>query len=420
MSTGTPRRRFLFAPETFNLGETSRGVEVARALARAGHDVRFMGYSRTYAPYIREAGFDLDLLAPEVDDALAAGFFAFEQGRSLRFPFTTHTVRTRVRNELDLIARWQPDAVIIGTTLTLLLSARIAGVPLVYLRPYPLSASHLASVSDLPLCVHTGPASRCINRLAGFLAGKLAKHLRWKPAAFRRVAREHGLRLPGRTAAMLDADLAPIVSLFPLLDGRPLVPGEVAVGPIYAHAAGNLPPEVEELAREHRRPLIHVGLGSSARREVALPLLTTLGDLDVDVVSTAGRYLTPRDRRGLPASVLVFDFLPAHQLGGLIDASLIHGGEGTVQTACASGVPFAGIGMQMEQKLNIEECVDFGNALAFTMRDIRRHRIPFLVERLLTDATLRRRARELAALMQGTDGARRSAEVILRFLDDRQ
>jgi len=219
---------------------------------------------------------------------------------------------------------------------------------------------------------------------------------------------------------MLDADLAPIVSLFPLLDGRPLVPGEVAVGPIYAHAAGNLPPEVEELAREHRRPLIHVGLGSSARREVALPLLTALGDLDVDVVSTAGRYLTPRDRRGLPASVLVFDFLPAHQLGGLIDASLIHGGEGTVQTACASGVPFAGIGMQMEQKLNIEECVDFGNALAFTMRDIRRHRIPSLVERLLTDATLRRRARELAALMQGTDGARRSAEAILRFLDDRQ
>ena len=95
-------------------------------------------------------------------------------------------------------------------------------------------------------------------------------------------------------------------------------------------------------------------------------------------------------------------------------------GEETVQTACASGVPFAGIGMQMEQKLNIEECVDFGNALAFTMHDIRRHRIPSLVERLLTDATLRRRARELAALTQGIDGAQRSAEVILRFLDDRR
>ena len=420
MSTRKPKRRFLFAPETFNLGETSRGVEVARALTGAGHDVRFMGYSRTYAPYIREAGFELDLLTPEVDDALAARFFAFEQGRSLHFPFTTHMVRTRVRNELDLIARWQPDAVIIGTTLTLLLSARIAGVPLIYLRPYPLSASHLASVSSLPLRVHAGLTSRCINHIAGFLAGKLARHLRWKPAAFRRVARERGLRLPRRTAAMLDADLAPIASLFPLLDGRPLVSGEVAVGPIYAHAAGALPPEVEELAREHSRPLIHVGLGSSARREVALPLLTALGDLDVDVISTAGRYLTPQDRSGLPASVLVFDFLPTHKLNGLIDASLIHGGEGTVQTACTSGVPFAGIGMQMEQKLNIEECVNFGNALAFTMRDIHRNKIPSLVGRLLTDPALRRRARELATLTQDIDGAGRCAEVILRFLDDRR
>ena len=186
MSTRTPKRRFLFAPETFNLGETSRGVEVARALTEAGHDVRFMGYSRTYASYIREAGFELDLLTPEVDDSLAARFFAFEQGRSPHFPFTTNMVHTRVRNELDLIARWHPDAVIIGTTLTLLLSARIAGVPLIYLRPYPLSSSHLASVSSLPLCVRAGLTSRCINHLAGFLAGKLARHLRWKPAAFRR------------------------------------------------------------------------------------------------------------------------------------------------------------------------------------------------------------------------------------------
>lgn len=81
-----------------------------------------------------------------------------------------------------------------------------------------------------------------------------------------------------------------------------------------------------------------------------------------------------------------------------------------MQTACASGVPFAGIGMQMEQKLNIEECVDFGNALAFTMHDIRRNRTPSPVERLLTDATLRRRARELAAPTRGINGAWHSTD----------
>lgn len=64
--------------------------------------------------------------------------------------------------------------------------------------------------------------------------------------------------------------------------------------------------------------------------------------------------------------------------------------------------------------------MDFGNVLAFIVRNIRQYRILFLVERLLTDAAPRRRARELATLMQGTDGAWRSVEVILHFLDDRQ
>lgn len=60
------RARILFAPETFNLGETSRGVEVARELSARGHEVRFMGYSRRFAGYVRDAGFDLELLEPEL------------------------------------------------------------------------------------------------------------------------------------------------------------------------------------------------------------------------------------------------------------------------------------------------------------------------------------------------------------------
>lgn len=51
-------------------------------------------------------------------------------------------------------------------------------------------------------------------------------------------------------------------------------------------------------------------------------------------------------------------------------------GEGTVQTACASGAPFAGIGLQTEQCFNLDECVRFGNALRFTVRTIRRRALP--------------------------------------------
>lgn len=47
-----------------------------------------------------------------------------------------------------------------------------------------------------------------------------------------------------------------------------------------------------------------------------------------------------------------------------------------MQTACASGAPFAGIGLQTEQCFNLDECVRFGNALRFTVRTIRRRALP--------------------------------------------
>src|SRR5699024_12604493 len=74
--------------------------------------------------------------------------------------------------------------------------------------------------------------------------------LRWKPRSFRRVAAEHGVRLPPRTIEALDADLNLIASLFPVLDQRPLATGEVAVGPVYARAVEQLPERSEEHTSE--------------------------------------------------------------------------------------------------------------------------------------------------------------------------
>ena len=50
--------------------------------------------------------------------------------------------------------------------------------------------------------------------------------------------------------------------------------------------------------------------------------------LPVTVIAPVARYLGPGDRLG--PHVHVFDLLPAHRLGDLIDASVIHGGEGTL------------------------------------------------------------------------------------------
>lgn len=405
-------RRILFAPETFNLGETSRAVEVATAVRGRGHDVLFMGYSRQLIPWVQEAGFDCELLSPELSDADAAQLIAVDQGRSLRHPFTTTVVRQRVESELGLMRGWQPDVLVIGSTLTTFISARVAGVPLVYVKPYPLSRAHLTTLREFPVLTASGAIATGVNRTAAAAVRALAASVRWKPRSFRLVAEEQGLPLPQRTLETLDADLNLIASLFPALDRRPLMDNDVAVGPVYARSAAELPEEVGVLA-DGDRPVVYLGLGSSARRELALTLLDQLARLDVAVVSSVGRYLTEDDRKRLPEHVQVHDFLPADRLAGVIDASVTHGGEGTVQTACASGVPFAGIALQTEQRVNLEECVRHGNALRFTTTDLRRGRLPGLVDRLLHDPQMQEAATRLRTRMAHLDGAEASADHIL-------
>src|SRR5699024_11243265 len=96
----------------------------------------------------------------------------------------------------------------------------------------------------------SGPVASRVNRAMGRLVGRVVRSLRWKPRSFRRVAAEHGVRLPPRTIEALDADLNLIASLFPVLDQRPLATGEVAVGPVYARAVEQLPERSEEHTSE--------------------------------------------------------------------------------------------------------------------------------------------------------------------------
>jgi len=403
--------RVLFAPETFNLGETSRGVEVARALREHGHDVHFMGYSQRFAGYVRDAGFTLDLLEPELGEEDADQLIAVDQGRSLRNPLTTTVLRTRVASELALIERWRPDAIVIGSTMSMFISARAAGVPLVYVKPYAMSRSHLAAMTEFPVTSGSGALAGLVNSGAGAVVRRVVPAVRWKPAAFRRVAAEHQVELPARTVEAIGADLNLIASLFPALQEREMAQGETAVGPVYATADGELPEQVRAFATRER-PVLYVGMGSSANRRLALGVLEQVAHLDVDVVTSAGRYLSDGDRAGLPWNVQVYDFLPAHRLVGLIDAAVIHGGEGSVQTACASGVPFAGIGLQAEQRINVTDCVRNGNALQFTARDVRRGRLGGIVQRLLHDPALRQAASTVQEQMRALDGPGRSAELI--------
>ena len=395
--------RILFSPESFNMGETTRCIEIARVARERGHTVLFHVYSPKYLGLLESAGLPVHLREPIMSDAEAEQIMALDQGRGVRHPFTTDMVRRRVAAELAAIRDFNADAVVIGSNLTMLLSARIAGVPIFYARPYAYSSTYF---SKKPVDGELAAP--------GWLRA-VARVLSYKPASFTRVAREHGLRLPRRTVDMLSADVNLICSLFTQLRGDSLVEPDVSVGPIYYRAPGELP----QIVREPReRPLIYVGMGSSGSADILAKVLRQLSAAPVDVLVGGGVQLLDTHLLGsnIHFAGTVPGTIPAHLLAGHIDASMTHGGEGTVQTACLAGVPFAGIAMQAEQSWNIEECVRYGNALRFTKNDVRRGNVRDILGRLLSDEDMRARARQLGEAMRTMDGAALAVEKIEDYL----
>ena len=391
--------RILFSPESFNMGETTRCIEIARVAQERGHTVLFHVYSPKYLGLLENAGLPVHLREPVMSDAEVEQIMALDQGRGVRHPFTTDMVRRRVTAELAAIRDFNADAVVIGSNLTMLLSARIAGIPIFYARPYAYSSTYFSK-----------------KPVGGELAAPgwlraVARVFSYKPVSFMRVAREYGLRLPRRTVDMLSADVNLICSLFTQLRGDSLIEPDVGVGPIYYRAPGELPQIVHE---PRDRPLIYVGMGSSGSADILAQVLRQLSAAPVDVLVGGGVQLS--DTSMLGNNIHFAGTVPAHLLAGHIDASMTHGGEGTVQTACLAGVPFAGIAMQAEQSWNIEECVRYGNALRFTKNDVRRGNMRDILDRLLADEGMRARARQLGEAMRTMDGAALAVEKIEDYL----
>ncbi|QTV79870.1 glycosyltransferase [Microbacterium sp. NIBRBAC000506063] len=398
----------VFCPITFNLAEVTRMIEVARALDPR-HRAVFQGYEFDFAHLITEAGFEYRPSEPAFTEAERVQALRFDQGKTLRSPFTDELVAARVDAERRLIREVDAAAVVIGTNPTSMISARAEGVPLFYPVPFALTRPQVEQAGRLGLVRGTNGVARAADAVATRLLRWAYNHAPLAPKAFARVAAANGVPPLRTVVSLLEADHNLLTVMPWELEGFSLPPGYARVGPIFAHLDGELPSVVAELAAEEK-PLVYLGLGSSAHRDLALAAARRLSELPVNVVAPIRHYLDPEDR--LPANVHVTDLLPAHRLGGLVDAAVLHGGQGTVQTACATGIPFVGMGLQPEQVWNIDQCVAQGNAIALSPKQAGTRHLTDAVERILADESVHAAAARVAQAFRDEDGAAAAARYI--------
>lgn len=384
----------------------------------------------TFEWVIRDAGVPYERLEPTLTDAECKEFLdTLYDPKGRWFYRNTATFRAHVEAEMVFLDAVGARAVVSGFTLSAALSARGAGVPLVvtHLGSWvaPMLARGRADAADhfasYPPFSFLPPRAR--DRLFAFIWPRMRVGTR----PFNRVAKELGLEPVRSSWDIMHGDLT-LVTDVPEIAGIP--PSELEAwrppdkpwyrpslrfayaGPLFArNLFGDVPEEVAAFL-DTDEPTVLVSLSSSTL-ELVMAARDAVAGMPVRAV-IAGQV----HAHSIPGAdnLLVTDFVPAPRVMPLLDAAVIHGGQGTVQTAIAGATPFVGIPLQPEQNFNLRQVERNGGGRTLSIRDLRRGRLRGLLAEVLEDPSYSQAMSRLQALQATRDGPREVARAIRRLV----
>ena len=391
-------------PHCAYLSETSRMLELHRALTELGVPVRLATHGGPHERLLAEAGIEYDVLGPGLSSARAAAFVgsAVGLGDPRQSMYDDAEIRTYVAAEAGYFRANGITIAVTGFTLTTLLSSQLAGVQVITEHAGsfvpPVFEHRLLPAPTRPVDPRLKHAPDWLARL---LVNRTPNRITAYTGGFNRVAAELGVEgIPSLAALLLgDLSLVPEIPEVLGISSAELAawkPGKGyradsqlrAVGPLFAQLDLPLPAEVQKFL-DHRGPTIYLAMTSTPPGRVRTAI-ADLSRLDVRIL-VAG---TIHDLGDLATDqVMIKGVLPSHLVMPQVDLAVTTGGQGSVQTAMASGTPLLGIPLHIEQDLNV-----------------------VLVERL--GAARRARSRnlsDLAAQMLGNPGHRDAAERIQKL-----
>lgn len=411
------------------LSETSRMLHIAQALRAQGEAVCLATHGGPYASVLAEAGVPCTMLRPHFDDARCAAYLhdLVRIGKPGNRMQPAQEVRESVRAEVEFLQARGAKAVVTGFTLTAFLSSRVAGIPLVtshggsYVPP--LFERGLAPVpTTMPMPGAEWLPAWLKRRIANGGAMRLTGPTRF----LNEIAAELGVEPVPTLAALMLGDLTLVTDTAEVLGipdaeleaWQPRTPKAyragtrlVATGPLFAHLDLPVPPEVERFL-DGSRPTALVVLSSSTP-QMLRQATARVRAAGVRVI--VGATLHEHGRHDDP-DIVVAGLLPNHLVMPRVDVAVTMGGQGTVQTAMASGTPLVGIPLHPEQELNVDLAARHGAALAVAPRHVDTPRLTEAVRRVLADRSYAAGAAKVRGWYAGRDGAAEAASAIRRWL----
>jgi UDP:flavonoid glycosyltransferase YjiC (YdhE family) len=404
-------------------------IEIHRALTARGAGVYVLSQGGPHERELTAAGVAFDRTGPGIDERRCETFLRSIPGigHPDQSMWSDDELRAYVAAEVTYFRERRVRVAVTGWTLTALLSARVAGIPLVTehagsfvppmferrMLPAPKGRIGMPLERWLPAPVRRVMYNAAVPGLSLYTGG------------FNRVARELGVEGVPSFPALLLGDLT-LVTDVPEVLGIPReeldawTPKDPSryrrgtrlryTGPLYAHLASPVPERVERFL-EGPRPIVYVAITSSPARLVR-DVVTALRPLGARLLVAS----TVHDLRDLECDqVMVEGVLPSHLIMPRVDLGVTAGGQGSVQTALASGLPFIGIPLQPEQDANVFLAQRQGAARLVPLDRAGGPALTKAARELLGDDRFRRNARRLQAIFERSDGAGAAAEAILEL-----
>lgn len=417
-------------PNCCFLSETSRMLEIHRALRAHGAEVRVATHGGPYARVLTDAGVSYDLIGEGMSPERCARFVRSVPGIGSpdQSMWAYEEMRDHVREEVAYFRAHGVRAAVTGWTLTALLSTRVAGIPLVTEH----AGSYLPPVFERGLLPapsrHAGlPLERWLPRpVRRWMVNKGAAGLTLHTGDFNRLADELGVEGVPSFPALLLGDLTLVTDVPEVLGvcsddvdtWGPRDPSRYRngtrlryTGPLYARLPLPVPERVENFLTGHG-PIVYVAVTSSTP-ELLRQIVGSLTALDTRILVAA----TVHDLADLEGRrVMVEPLLPSHLIMPRVDLAVTAGGQGSVQTALACGVPLIGVPLQPEQDANVTFAQRAGAARLVPLAAAGTPRMTKTADAMLTDERYRHHARRLQAVFAGVDGPTTAAEAILELL----
>lgn len=423
---------------TFNAGDTTRGIETARAIQRVadqrGRRVEISFFHpetrQSFAKQITEAGYDarstgLTLSQEEVDTIMRADHdgteFLTDQQRS-------GEVIDAIVEELQ---RNRPDLVVFGFIPHAGIAAQLMGIPSVVYTPFPMHRPWVEQyfLQDVP----DDMKLRIVDRLPGRLRKRMIRRLSslvtrsgfFRQPGLVRAARERGWEnQQADMFGMLDVDIQLVNDLLSYYAGQEVGPRTRIAGPLFSKPADvPVPPEIVHHFAGEGAPKVFVSMGSSGEKKYLLTAIEAVAGVNCRAVVVCPPHVVSLDEARLHLgevdNVLLTDrFVPAPAVNSLADVAIIHGGQGTVQTAVYAGTPVLGTGMQWEQCSNLDRLVQRGSAVRIPRKHWKMNRVREALERLIADPVHAVAARELQEELASTDGYQMTGDLIWDLLSE--